>query len=139
MQLKNVIDRTVDSVTPDTPLKNAARVMSKRNVQMLPVCCRGYLVGLLTLRDLTVRATSQGRDPGTTKVAEVMSREIFYCHDDEDVQAAAKIMYGRHLSRLPVVDRDSRLVGIVSLRNIKPEARSASASEHPGPAGKAQR
>ena len=86
---------------------------------MLPVCFNGKLVGMLTLRDLTMRATAQGRYPAASKVREVMTREVVYCFESQDVRSAARIMERRQLPQLPVLDRDWRLVGVVSVDNLK--------------------
>jgi CBS domain-containing protein len=73
---------------------------------------------MLTDRDITVRATAAGHDPKTTPVHDVMTPEVVYCYDDEDVQAAAWLMEERQIRRLLVLNRDKRLVGIVSLGDL---------------------
>ena len=85
---------------------------------MLPVCDGDRLVGVITDRDITVRSVAQGHDPKTARVQEVMTPEVIYCFDDEDVKEAAKKMEEKQVRRLPVLNREKRLVGIVSLGDL---------------------
>ena len=85
---------------------------------MLPVCDGDRLVGVITDRDITVRGVAQGCDPKTARVQEVMTPEVIYCFDDEDVKEAAKKMEEKQVRRLPVLNREKRLVGIVSLGDL---------------------
>jgi CBS domain-containing protein len=119
MQLKNVMKRSVVVVTPDTLLYEAAHQMSIYNVSVLPVCEGRKIVGLLTARDLTVRATSQGCDPRTSRVREVMMSPVICGREGQDVTEAADLMQRWQLRRLPVLDRRKHLVGIVSLHDLQ--------------------
>src|SRR5947207_14082037 len=114
MQLKDVMTRRVEVIHPDDTLATAAEKMKSLDVGPLPVCDGERLVGMLTDRDITVRATSEGRDPRTTRVRDIMTQEVFYCFDDQDVRDAAEIMERAQIRRLPVVNRDKRLVWIVA-------------------------
>ena len=118
MQLKDVMRRRVEVVAPDTRLSDAARQMNAMRLTMLPVCEGSRLVGVLTARDLTVRATSEGRDPRTTPVRDVMTRAVIYGRDDQAVLDAAVLMVRYRLSLLPVLDQQGELVGIVSLDEL---------------------
>ena len=118
MQLKDVMKKRVEVVEPDTSLCEAARKMSTHNVTMLPVCDGRRVVGLLTVRDLTIRATSQGCDPRTGRVREVMMLPAVYGREDQDISQAVDLMRRWQLHRLPVLDRQKRLVGVVSLRDL---------------------
>jgi CBS domain-containing protein len=118
MQLKDVMKKQVEVVEPDTSLCEAARKMSAHNVSMLPVCDGRRIVGLLTVRDLTIRATSQGCDPHTGRVREVMMLPAVYGREDQDISQAVDLMQRWQLHRLPVLDRRRRLVGMVSLRDL---------------------
>ena len=73
---------------------------------------------MLSNRDITIRATADGRDPTKTKVGEIMSTEIAYCLEDQEVEEAVSLMEARQIRRLPILDREKRLVGIVSLGDI---------------------
>src|SRR5919202_2191076 len=92
MQLKDVMTRQVEVISPDATLEEAARKMDDLNVGPLPVWDGEHLVGLITDRDITVRATAAGKDPRTTPVSEAMSREVLYCFEDQDVSEAARLM-----------------------------------------------
>jgi CBS domain-containing protein len=123
MQLKQVMTRNVEVIHPDAPLAEAAKKMDELNVGPLPVCDGERLVGMLTDRDITVRATSAGRDPKTTPVREAMSQDVVYLFEDQDVRDAAQLMSEKQIRRVPVLSRDKRLVGIVSLGDIAADSR----------------
>jgi CBS domain-containing protein len=99
-------------------LQEAAKMMKSLDVGSLPVCDGNRLLGMLTDRDITIRATAEGRDPTTTTVRETMTEKILYCYEDQDVREAAQIMEERQIRRLPILNRDKRLVGIVSLGDL---------------------
>jgi CBS domain-containing protein len=123
MQLKDVMTRQVEVISPDASLEEAARKMDQLNVGPLPVCEDERLVGLVTDRDITVRATAAGKDPRTTPVREAMSQDVLYCFEDQDVREAAQIMERQQVRRLPVLDHSKRLVGIVSLGDLATDTR----------------
>lgn len=118
MQLKEVMTRDVEVVRPNAALKQAAEKMRDLNVGSLPVCDGQRLVGLLTDRDITVRAVAAGRDPLVTEVREAMTGDIIYCFEDQSVEEAAQLMAERQIRRLPIIDRNKQLVGIVSLGDL---------------------
>jgi len=95
--------------------------MKSLDVGPLPICDGERLVGMVTDRDITVRATAQGRDPNTTRVRDVMTEEVFYCFEDQEIEDAAEIMERAQIRRLVVLNRDKRLVGIVSLGDLAVE------------------
>lgn len=117
-QLREVIQRQVIAVGVDTPLSGAARRMRALNVTRLPVCDGLKLVGLITARDLTMRATAEGLDPQTTTVREVMSRQVACVWEDQDIDQAIAVMQRYNLFQLPVVNRQQQLVGIVYFRDL---------------------
>jgi CBS domain-containing protein len=118
MQIRQVMTRAIEVVRADATLAEAAREMRDRDVGALPVCDRDRLVGVVTDRDITVRATAEGRDPRRTEVHEVMTHRVDYVLDDEDVEDAARRMRDRQIRRILVVDRERHLVGIVSLGDL---------------------
>ncbi len=118
MQLKDIMTRDVEVVSPDATLKEAAEKMKSLDVGVIPVCDGERLVGMLTDRDITIRATAEGRDPNTTKVSETMTPDVAYCYEDQDIAAAALIMEERQIRRLPILSRDKRVVGIVALGDL---------------------
>lgn len=129
MQLKEIMTRGVEVIHPDATLAEAARKMKDFDVGPLPVCDGDRLVGMLTDRDITVRATAAGQDPNTTRVREAMSEEIVYCFEDDDVTEAARLMEERQIRRLVVLNRDKRLVGIVSLGDLAVHAAEEAVAE----------
>ena len=96
----------------------AAQLMRGEDAGVLPVGEGDRLVGMITDRDLAVRVLAEGRDPASTKVREVMSPEVRYVFDDEDLAHVSENMAGEQVRRLPVVNRDKRLVGILSLGDL---------------------
>ncbi|AKJ30856.1 CBS domain-containing protein [Caldimonas brevitalea] len=117
MKVSEAMTVDVQLVSPDQTIGEAARMMADHDIGALPVGQNDRLVGMITDRDITVRATAAGRGPDT-KISEVMSQEIQYCFDDDDLDEVANNMGNIQVRRLPVVNRDKRLVGIVSLGDI---------------------
>ena len=117
MQVHHLMSRDVATITPGTTLKDAARRMADLDVGALPVSDKDRLVGMITDRDIAVRGVAQGRT-ASAKVRDVMTPEIKYCFDDQELDEIAINMADLQLRRLPVVDRDKRLVGILSLADI---------------------
>ena len=118
MQVKDIMTRGAECIAPEAPLDKTAERMKDLDVGSLPVCDHGRLVGMITDRDITVRATSMSLDPATTKVADVMTPGIAFCFEDHDVSEAAAIMKAKQIRRLPVLDHNQHLVGIVSLGDL---------------------
>jgi CBS domain-containing protein len=118
MRVKEVMTPVVEVIDADNTLQEAAAKMKARDIGPLPVC-RGYqVVGMLTDRDITVRATAEGEDPTTIRVKDIMTEEVITCFEDQLVSEAARIMEESQVRRLVVLDRDNRLVGIVSLGDL---------------------
>lgn len=121
MKISEVMTTDVEVISPASTLRDAARKMDELNVGVLPVCDGGRLSGMITDRDITVRASATGEAPDTTRVEEVMSIHPRWCHADADVEEAERIMADGQIRRLPVVDSDRKLVGIVSLGDLATE------------------
>lgn len=113
----DVMTRDVRIVAPDQTLREAATMMADADVGSLPVGENDRLIGMITDRDIVLRAVAEGRNPDTT-VRDVMTDRIQYCHDDATVDEVARHMAELGVRRLPVINRDKRLVGIVALSNI---------------------
>jgi CBS domain-containing protein len=92
--------------------------MHSRDIGMVPVCDGERLIGALTDRDIVLRAVARGYDPIRTAVMEIMTPHISYCFADDDLEEAARIMEDEQIRRLPVVDSDKRLVGIISVGDL---------------------
>jgi CBS domain-containing protein len=118
MQLKDAMTHGTEVINPEATLQEAARKMQRLDVGPLPVCDGDRLVGMLTDRDITVRAVAEGCDPTTTTVREAMTPELLYCFEDQDVQEAARLMSQYQVRRLPILNRNKRLVGMVSLGDL---------------------
>ncbi|ANA32216.1 CBS domain-containing protein [Ralstonia mannitolilytica] len=117
MRVREAMTQDVKLVNPDQTIQDAARLMSECDIGALPVGQGDRLVGMLTDRDIAVRAVAQGRGPDT-RIGDVMSQEVMYCYDDEDLDHVTHNMGNIQVRRLPVVSRDKRLVGIVSIGDI---------------------
>jgi CBS domain-containing protein len=117
-RIRDIETQHPEVITPETKLMEAAQKMKKLDVGILPVCDGQQLVGMLTDRDVTIRATAEGRDPRTTPVREVMTPEVVCCYEDQEISEAARVMENKQIRRLPVMDRNDRLVGVVSLGDL---------------------
>jgi CBS domain-containing protein len=117
MKIKDVMTADVAVASPDQTIADAARMMARCDAGALPVGEDDRLVGMITDRDIAIRAVAQDLPPGTP-VRECMSKEVLYCFQDEDVEHVADNMGEQKVRRLPVLDREKRLVGIVSLGDL---------------------
>jgi CBS domain-containing protein len=120
-QVSEVMTPAPLAVGPQTTLREAAEEMDRLDVGALPVCDGGRLVGLLTDRDVTVRATSAGLPPEEASVEMAMTTDPYSCREEDDVSEAERIMAERQIRRLPVVDAAENLVGMVSLGDFAAE------------------
>lgn len=122
MQVRDVMTKGAECVCPTNSLQEAAQKMKNLDVGPLPVCGdNDRLVGMITDRDITVRAVAEACDPRSTTVQDVMTPDVVYCFEDQDVQEAARLMQENQVRRLIVLNRDKRLVGIVSLGDLAVE------------------
>lgn len=118
MPISQVMTRDVEVVSPDDTLREAAEMMRTLNVGPIPVCDGERLVGIITDRDIVVRAVAQGLDPTETRVSQAMTDQVECVFADEDVEVAVWKMREEQIRRILVVDHDNKLVGIVSLGDI---------------------
>jgi CBS domain-containing protein len=117
MKVREAMTQDVRLASPDQTICDAAKIMAQIDAGALPVEQDDRLVGVITDRDIAVRAVAAGKAPDT-KVRDVMSREVLYCYDDQDLDAVIRNMGTVKVRRLPVVNRDKRLVGIVSFGDL---------------------
>lgn len=118
MKVSQCMSPDVEVVDPEQPIREAARFMLREDAGSMPVCDGDRLVGMITDRDIAVRAVAEGRGPDTP-VRDAMTDEVHYCYDDDDVDEVAAKMSDVQVRRFPVISReDKRLVGIVSLGDI---------------------
>jgi CBS-domain-containing membrane protein len=118
MKVSEIMTRDVQIISPEDSLQTAAQMMAVYDFGMVPVGENDRLVGMLTDRDITTRAVARGLSPASCKVGDVMSPEVNYVYDYETVEEAARSMSDLQVRRLPVLDRDKHLVGIVSLGDL---------------------
>ena len=118
MKVKDAMHKGVDWVSPDTPVIELAKLMCGHDIGAIPIGENDQLIGMVTDRDIVVRAVAEERLPGNTSVREVMSEKICYCFEDDDIDEAAKIMAEHQVKRLPVLNKDKRMVGIIALSDI---------------------
>jgi CBS domain-containing protein len=122
MLIREIMTEHVEFVTPDETLQQVALKMRDSGVGPLPVCENEGVIGMVTDRDITIRAVAEGLNTETTKVRDVMSGELICCYDDQEVDVAAHLMQSQQIRRVLVLNRDRRLVGIVSLSDLALEA-----------------
>lgn len=118
MRLGEVMTRHVEVIGANASLKEAAAKMKQLDVGLIPICEKDELQRTLTDRDITIRATAEGRDPSNTKVSDIMSEDTVYCFEDQEIEEATRLMEAKQIRRLPILNRKKRLVGIVSLGDL---------------------
>ncbi|WP_426756112.1 CBS domain-containing protein [Myxococcus sp. Y35] len=128
-KIREVMTGDLTVINAKDSLKDAALKMRELSVGPLPVCDGDRLMGIITDRDIVVRAVSQGKDPNATTVAEAMTGELEYAFDDEDINVVAEKMKDKKVRRILVLDRDKKLVGIVALSDLLEELAEGEVSE----------
>lgn len=128
MKIAECMTQEVETVSPDQPIREAARFMLRADAGAMPVSEGDKLIGMVTDRDIAVRAVAEGLGPDTP-VREVMTKDLIYCFDDEDVEDVAVKMSSSQVRRMPVLSREGEtLVGIVSLGDISRSDQGEAAS-----------
>lgn len=127
MKISDIMTRDVETIAPDQSICDAARAMEQADCGAIFVRDNDRLVGVVTDRDITIRAVAQGLSIDTP-VREIMTSDICYCFEDEEIQHVAENMADLHVRRLPVMNRNKRLVGIVSLGNFASGTTSSATS-----------
>lgn len=117
MKVRDAMTGDVCLTDPDRSIRDAARMMADQDIGALPVGENDRLVGMITDRDIAVRAVARGLG-ADTKIRDVMSQEVMYCFEDEDLDDAAQNMGDIKVRRLPVLNRDKRLVGIIAISDL---------------------
>ncbi len=118
MKLNEIMTPEVVTIDPDASLQQAAQIMASLDIGLLPVMADDDLLGVITDRDITVRAAARGLDPKRTTVRSIMTENAICGSDTQDVAQGAKQMMAHRIRRLPVLDRHQQLVGIVSLGDV---------------------
>jgi CBS domain-containing protein len=128
MQVKDVMTRDVQMIQPHSSLQEAAELMKRLDVGSLLVGDGDRLEGIITDRDIAVRAVAEGQDCWEGKVRDAMSMDVAFCGEDDEIDAARQLMQERQIRRLPVLDKSENLVGIVSLGDLAVNTEDARAS-----------
>lgn len=118
MKVAEIMTQGAECVSPDVTLQHAAERMRTLEIGCLPVCVDERLIGVVTERDIVLRSVANGNDPRWDVVAQAMTDEEVYCFEDETVETAADIMGHHQIRRLPVLNRDFRIVGMFSLGDL---------------------
>jgi CBS domain-containing protein len=128
-KVRDVMSKRPRCVSPDTPVSEAAELMESEDVGALPVLDGDELAGMITDRDIVIRAVARGKDPRGMPVREVSTREVVTVRSDEDLSEALKLMASYQVRRLPVVDDGNRLVGVLAQADVAQEAKEKTVGE----------
>lgn len=118
MLVRDIMHSGVRVINHKLTVEQAAKMMADNDIGSVPVEKNDKLVGMITDRDITIRVVAAGKNPKSTKVSECMTEGINYCFDDNEIEVVAKKMKENKQRRLPVINRQKRLVGIISLAEI---------------------
>ncbi len=139
MKVKDVMHKDVTWVDPGTPLRTIASKMRDHDIGAVPVGENDRLVGMVTDRDICCRGLADGRDAGTLTARDVMSKPIVYCRSEDEISEAVRLMERKKVRRLPVIDENKRMVGMLSIgdishrvkQNLSSEVMKAVSAHHP--------
>lgn len=118
MKVHEIMTSGAHCVGPDVSLIRAATLMRELNVGSLPVCEGNRMIGIITDRDIAIRGVAEGRELEGTPVRAIMSPEVIYAYDDQDLADAARVMEINQIRRLPILSREKRLIGFLSLGDM---------------------
>ncbi len=117
-QIKDVMSPNFKFMSPDSPVSEIAQQMRDMDCGFMPMAENDKMVGMVTDRDITIRAVAEGKNPADVQGRDIMTPKTYYCYDDQDVEEVCNNMGEIQVRRLPVVNRDKRLVGIVSMGDL---------------------
>ena len=129
MKVKEMMHQNVQWVSPDTRVTTVAQKMKQYDIGAIPVGEDDRLVGMITDRDIAVRALANGKDVSGLTARDIMSKGVFWCHDSDDASEAARIMESKKVRRLPVIDGNKRMVGMLSLGDVSHAAPQQTTAE----------
>ncbi len=118
MKLKEIMSQNLQIVAPNTFLQEAAQRMREIDAGPMPVVENRKPIGILTDRDIVIRAVAEGKDSTKTKVSEIMTHEIISCSEDQEIEEGAQLMANKQVRRLMITNKNEELVGIVSLGDL---------------------
>ena len=116
--VKDVMSPDFKWMAPDSPISQVAQQMRDMDCGFIPLAENDKMIGMITDRDITVRAVAEGKNPEDVKARDIMTAKTYYCYDDQDVEEVCNNMGEIQVRRLPVVNRDKRLVGIVTMGDL---------------------
>ena len=129
MRVKEVMTKGIRIAEPEETLSHAAKKMRTQNIGALPVVENRKLIGMITDRDVVIRAVGANKDPATSNVRDIMSDECFWCAENEDLEDAVRIMEQNQVRRLPVMNDNKEIVGMLSLEDVAIHAPSSLTGE----------
>jgi CBS domain-containing protein len=118
MQVQEIMSHDVELIDPGSTVRDAACKMRAEDIGALPVGENDRLIGMITDRDIAIRCVADDRQPSKCMVREAMSKKVCYCFEDDDLDEAAQLMADHQVRRLPVLNQNKRLVGMISLADI---------------------
>lgn len=128
-KIRDVMTPNPRTVEPSTPIQEAAKLMRDEDVGPIPIVENGTVTGLVTDRDLVVRVIAEGKDPATTRVADIASQDLITIDPEQSLDEALRLMAKHQVRRLPVCEEDGRLVGIVAQADVALAAKDESTGE----------
>ena len=118
MKIREIMTTNVECVSPETSITDLAQKMKTLDVGFLGVCENDRLVGTVTDRDIVIRGIASERDINSVPAREIMTHDVFWCYEDDDVKDVAEKMREKDVRRMLILNRDKRLVGVVSIGDI---------------------
>src|SRR6267142_6551409 len=118
MKVREIMTTNVECVAPDTGVLELASKMKTLDIGFIPICENDRLAGTVTDRDIVIRGIAGGKNISTSKANDIMTKDIFWCFDDEDVKDVARRMSEKEVRRMLILNREKRLVGVVSIGDI---------------------
>jgi len=129
VKVKDIMHRGASWIDPDAPITDLASRMRQNDIGALPIGENDKLIGIVTDRDIVVRGLSGEADPLQLTARDIMSKPLIYCHANEEVEDAIRIMERKQIRRLPVIDEHRRMVGMLSLGDVAAQASPALCAE----------
>lgn len=118
MKVKDIMSTKPQYISPDMNLTEAAQLMRDKEFGFIPIGLNDRLIGMVTDRDIAIRAVAEGWNPQNTKVSDIMTKKVLYCYEEDDLLSAAKSMSKMRVRRLIVLNKDKWMVGVISLADL---------------------
>ncbi|WP_454621970.1 CBS domain-containing protein [Bradyrhizobium cenepequi] len=129
MKVKKMMHQGVQWVSPNTPIRALAKTMRQYDIGAIPVGENDRLIGMVTDRDIAIRGVANGKDVSKLTARDVMTKGVIWCRESDSVKSAASLMQGKRLRRLPVIDANKRMVGMLALGDISHAASRKTAAK----------